>query len=188
RSAAPARPASSGSSARSTGSTRSNRRLRPARLTCCSTTWIRRCCARPWRWWPAGFRQRPPAAFAWTRSARSPRPAWTTFRSAASPRARPPPTSVSISPRCKLAFERRHAQDAASSGGGGLMRPNSILAFERLFLCSIALSVLNFVMGYEALVETVDRHPTLVAAGIGSGAAVALFALGVAIYLLLWFL
>lgn len=68
------------------------------------------------------------------------------------------------------------------------MRPNSILAFERLFLGSIALSVLNFVMGYEALVETVDRHPTLVAAGIGSGAAVALFALGVAIYLLLWFL
>ncbi len=68
------------------------------------------------------------------------------------------------------------------------MRPSSIVMFERLFLASLAISVVNFFVGYDAMVASVEREPTLSAVGVGEGAAVAAFVIGLAIYLLLWFL
>jgi len=69
--------------ARSTGSTRSNPRWAPGRRTCCSTTWVRRCWQKPWRWSRAGCRARHRAECGSIPSPRSPPAGSITSRSAA---------------------------------------------------------------------------------------------------------
>ncbi len=68
------------------------------------------------------------------------------------------------------------------------MRPQSIIMFERLFLASLAVSVVNFILGYGVAVETLQRDANIQQLGLGGGFAIALFAVGTGIYLLLWFL
>lgn len=68
------------------------------------------------------------------------------------------------------------------------MRPGSIRKFDWLFLGSLALSVLAFVLNYDAIVAQVDRE--LVASGIEAGAGLAEKSLifSVIVNLALWFL
>jgi len=68
------------------------------------------------------------------------------------------------------------------------MRPPSIVTFERLFLGSLALSVIAFIVGYGAMMEQSEREPALQQLGLGGGFVTGAFAVGVAVYLLLWFL
>lgn len=68
------------------------------------------------------------------------------------------------------------------------MRPQSIVLFERLFIASILLSAISFVIGYGEFSEQVLRDPTLQQLELGSGFVIGLAAAGYALYLLLWYL
>jgi hypothetical protein len=68
------------------------------------------------------------------------------------------------------------------------MRPQSIVLFERLFLASLAVGVVNFIVGYGAMVEALGAEPGMQQLGLGGGFAIAIFAVGTGIYLLLWYL
>ena len=68
------------------------------------------------------------------------------------------------------------------------MRPPSIIMFERLFLASLALSAIQFFIGYDAMIAEMEREPAFQQLGIGGGALTGTFVVGMAIYLLLWFL
>ena len=68
------------------------------------------------------------------------------------------------------------------------MRPRSIVMFERLFLTSLVLSVVVFVMSYETSIAQLERMPEVTQLGIGSGVWTGAFLFGLALYLLLWFL
>lgn len=68
------------------------------------------------------------------------------------------------------------------------MRPPSIIMFERLFLASLALSAIQFFIGYDAMIGEMEREPALQQLGIGGGVLTGIFVVGMAIYLLLWFL
>src|SRR5687768_11985291 len=68
------------------------------------------------------------------------------------------------------------------------MRPDSIIMFERLILASLALSMFNFFVGYEPMMEQLDREPALQQVGFGVGFVIGSLVVGLAIYLLLWFL
>lgn len=68
------------------------------------------------------------------------------------------------------------------------MRPPSILMFERLFLASLVLSVLAFVVGYDAMNEQLANEPGMAELGLGSGFLTGAVVVSLAIYLLLWFL
>jgi len=68
------------------------------------------------------------------------------------------------------------------------MRPKSVVMFERLFLASLALSVVNFFVSYDAAMEELARQPGVTKLGIGDGLLIATMTIGTAIYLLLWFL
>ena len=68
------------------------------------------------------------------------------------------------------------------------MRPPSIVMFERLFLASMVLSVLAFIVGYDTLTEQLANEPGLSELGLGAGFLTGIVAVSVAIYLLLWFL
>jgi len=67
------------------------------------------------------------------------------------------------------------------------MRPASIVMFERLFLASLALSVVSFIIGYDAMSEQMANEPALRQVGIGSGLMIGSMAVSLTIYLLLWF-
>jgi hypothetical protein len=67
------------------------------------------------------------------------------------------------------------------------MRPASIVMFERLFLASLALSVVSFFINYESMLRDLETQPGLAELGLGSGFAIGSMAIGLAIYLLLWF-
>src|SRR5690606_2155960 len=66
------------------------------------------------------------------------------------------------------------------------MRPQSIIMFERLFLASLATSVVSLVLNYQALTDTVAVE--LEGTGLGAGFVLAIVGVGYAIYLLLWYL
>ena len=68
------------------------------------------------------------------------------------------------------------------------MRPQSIVMFERLFLASLALSVLSFILNYGDMTDVLARDPGMQQLGIGSGLVVGVAVAGYAIYLLLWYL
>ena len=67
------------------------------------------------------------------------------------------------------------------------MRPASIVMFERLFFASLVLSVVSFIIGYDAMTEQMANEPTLQQVGIGSGLMVGTMVASLTIYLLLWF-
>ncbi len=68
------------------------------------------------------------------------------------------------------------------------MRPPSIVMFERLFLASLALSVISFLVGYEATMDELARQPGMAQVGFGSEILIGTMVVSTAIYLLLWFL
>jgi hypothetical protein len=68
------------------------------------------------------------------------------------------------------------------------MRPPSIIMFERLFLASLALSLVGFALSYEVMLEEFAREPGMAELGLGSGFVLGIVAVSYAVYLLLWFL
>jgi hypothetical protein len=60
--------------------------------------------------------------------------------------------------------------------------------FERLFLASLALSVIAFFVGYEATMDALARQPGAARIGFGSEIVIGWMVASTAIYLLLWFL
>jgi hypothetical protein len=60
--------------------------------------------------------------------------------------------------------------------------------FERLFLASLALGVLAFVLSYEIVMAALANEPSYQQAGLGSGVVIGLVAGVYAICLLLWHL
>lgn len=68
------------------------------------------------------------------------------------------------------------------------MRPQSIVMFERLFLLSLALSVISFAIGYSEFSQQVLRDPAMRQLGLGAGFVIGLAVAGYALYLLLWYL
>ncbi len=67
------------------------------------------------------------------------------------------------------------------------MRPSSILWFERLFLFSLALGLLNGFLGYESTMAQVEGDPGMAALGLGTGFLLATAVIGFAVPLLLWY-
>ena len=68
------------------------------------------------------------------------------------------------------------------------MRPQSVVMFERLFLLSLALSVISFAVGYGEFSQQVLRDPAMRQLGLGVGFVIGLAIAGYALYLLLWYL
>jgi hypothetical protein len=60
--------------------------------------------------------------------------------------------------------------------------------FERLFLASLALSLLGSIVAFDAIVEEMTRDPGVQQMGLGGGFVAGVLAIGLAIYVLLWFL
>jgi len=67
------------------------------------------------------------------------------------------------------------------------MRPASIVMFERLFLASLVLSVVSFIINYDSMIRDLETQPGVAELGFGSGFAIGSMAIGLAIFLLLWF-
>ncbi len=67
------------------------------------------------------------------------------------------------------------------------MRPTSIVLFERLFLLSLAIALVNGFLQYDALVAQVGNDPSLAQLGWGSGAILVVMAISLLIPLLLWY-
>ena len=64
------------------------------------------------------------------------------------------------------------------------MRPQSILMFERLFLTSLVVSAVSFVLGFSQLTQ----DPTVQSAGLGTGFILGVAAASYGLYLLCWYL
>lgn len=68
------------------------------------------------------------------------------------------------------------------------MRPDSIRRFDLFYLGSLALSVIEFVINYHAVVASVEARTAAAGMQMGAGLAIGSFVVGMAISLLLWFL
>ena len=68
------------------------------------------------------------------------------------------------------------------------MRPRSIIMFERLFLVSLVGNVVSFANGYDYMVDELSRDPRVSELGVIGPVAIGVFAVWMALYLLLWFL
>jgi hypothetical protein len=68
-----------------------------------------------------------------------------------------------------------------------MTKPNSIRLFDRLFLGSLTLGVLNFLIGWGELSATLSRAPEFAATGFGTGFIIATFAIGMIINLIIWY-
>ncbi len=68
------------------------------------------------------------------------------------------------------------------------MRPQSIIMFERLFLASLALGAVNFVLSYEQAAAVLANDTGARQFGLGSGFLIGMTVVSFAVYLLLWFL
>ena len=67
------------------------------------------------------------------------------------------------------------------------MRPVSILWFERLFLLSLALVLVNSVVQYDAFLAQIRSEPALSAMGSGDGFAIGVIAISLLIPAILWY-
>lgn len=69
------------------------------------------------------------------------------------------------------------------------MRPASITMFDRLFLGSLALGIVNAVLKYDTIIAQLEADPDAVEMGLaGPGFVIGTLAFGFGISLLLWFL
>ncbi len=67
------------------------------------------------------------------------------------------------------------------------MRPNSIILFERLYLASLAIGLVNIVSSFDRTVAQFQANPAVAQLGWGGGTVMALSAFGIGISLLLWY-
>ena len=67
------------------------------------------------------------------------------------------------------------------------MRPNSIVTFERLYLGSLALGILNFFLSFDQMKAAMAAEPGIAKVGFGSGMLIGVFVVSLLISLLLWF-
>jgi len=68
------------------------------------------------------------------------------------------------------------------------MRPQSIIMFERLFLASLALGVLGFLLSYQQVADVAANDTGMRQLGLGTGFLIGVVAISYAVYLLLWYL
>jgi hypothetical protein len=68
------------------------------------------------------------------------------------------------------------------------MKPESIRRFDMFYLASLALLALGFFISFDATVASIEAQTAARGLQVGSGFTVGLFALVLAIELLLWFL
>lgn len=68
------------------------------------------------------------------------------------------------------------------------MRPESIVMFERLFLLSLVVSAVSFVMSYEDAMRAVANDAAMQQFGLGEGFVLGTLAVSFVVYLLLWYL
>ena len=68
------------------------------------------------------------------------------------------------------------------------MRPTSIIRFEQLFLGSLALGGIVFILSYEDIVSQVNRDPAVAQIGYGSRLLIGAVILSTVLNLVLWFL
>ncbi len=68
------------------------------------------------------------------------------------------------------------------------MRPPSIMMFERLFLASLALSLLGFVLNYGQISDVATSDPGMAQLGLGMGFLIGVMVASYALYVLFWFL
>ena len=70
---------------------------------------------------------------------------------------------------------------------GGIMRPYSIIQFDRFFLSSMGLGIINVALSFQDNLARLEADPTTAQMGLGSGFLVLTTSLGFAIPLLLWY-
>ncbi len=68
------------------------------------------------------------------------------------------------------------------------MKPESIRRFDLFFLASLALLAVGFFIGFDAAVESIRAQTAAKGLQVGGGFTIGLFAVVMAINLLLWFL
>ena len=68
-----------------------------------------------------------------------------------------------------------------------MTKPDSIILFDRLFLVSVALGVLNFIFAWSDMSAKIARAPEFAATGFGTGFVIATFAIGMIINLTIWY-
>lgn len=68
------------------------------------------------------------------------------------------------------------------------MRPKSIVLFDRLFLASLIIGVINAVLSFDSMQAELAANPDTAALGWGPGMVVAVIAFSLMIPLLLWYL
>ena len=67
-------------------------------------------------------------------------------------------------------------------------RPKSIVAFERAFWGSVAVGLLGGILGWNDLLETYQREPSIAAMGFGSVFLIAAWCISLAFQLLFWYM
>jgi Na+-transporting NADH:ubiquinone oxidoreductase subunit NqrB len=68
-----------------------------------------------------------------------------------------------------------------------MIKPVSIIFFDRLFLGSLILGVLNFLFAWNDVSEKLASMPEFAAMGFGSGFIIGTFAVGMIINLIIWY-
>lgn len=68
-----------------------------------------------------------------------------------------------------------------------MIKPVSIIFFDRLFLGSLILSVLNFLFAWNDVSEKLASTPEFAAMGFGSGFIIGTFAIGMILNLIIWY-
>ena len=68
------------------------------------------------------------------------------------------------------------------------MRPPSIVLFDRMFLASLIIGVINAVLSFDSMQAELAANPDTAALGWGSGMVIAIIAFSLLIPLLLWYL
>ncbi|MEI4507880.1 hypothetical protein WBQ88_09845 [Sphingopyxis sp. CCNWLW253] len=68
-----------------------------------------------------------------------------------------------------------------------MTKPDSIILFDRLFLVSLALGVLNFLFAWSDMSAKIARAPEFAATGFGTGFLIASFAIGMILNLIIWY-
>jgi hypothetical protein len=68
------------------------------------------------------------------------------------------------------------------------MKPTSIRRFDFLYLASIALSIVTYLLSYDAMVASVQARTAAAGVQLGAGTVVITMVVSVGVSLLLWFL
>lgn len=68
-----------------------------------------------------------------------------------------------------------------------MTKPDSIVLFDRLFLGSMALGILNFVFEWSKTKAALVNSPEIAAAGLGTGFIIATFVGGMILNLIIWY-